>query len=51
MNLCTIRKPLVWHPDLVPSALLKDHYADNSERSSCNDSERPDDDSEMSVDN
>ena len=50
-NLCTIRKPLVWHPDLVPSVLLKDHSNDNSEFSSCNDSRRPDDDAEMSINN
>ena len=49
MDLCTIRRPLVWHPDLVPSALLKDDLDesdDDSEHS--NDSEWSDDNSEMS---
>ena len=49
-DLYTIRRPLVWHPNLVSYALLKDHSHDNSERSSCNDSERPDDEFEMSID-
>ena len=44
-GLCTIRKPLVWHPDLVPSTLLKDHPDNGSERSSYDDSKRLDDDS------
>ena len=42
VDLCTIRKPLVWHPDLVPSALLRgdrDESDDDPERSSCDDSE------------
>ena len=45
-HLCTIRKPLFWHTDLVPSALLKVDYDksnNDSERLSFDDSERSDD--------
>ena len=50
VGLCTIRKSLVWHPDLVLSALLKDHSDNDSECSSCDGSKGPDDGSEMSAD-
>ena len=49
-TLCRIRKPFIWHSDLVPFALLKVHSDDNSEHLSCNDSKTPDDDTEMSID-
>ena len=49
MNLCTIRKPFVWHRDEAPFALLGDHLNesdDNSKRSCHDDSERPTNDCE-----
>ena len=49
MDLCTIRRPLFWHPDLIPSALRNDHSDNDSERSSCDDPPRPDDDSGTSI--
>ena len=49
VGLCTIRRPLVWHPDLVLSALLKGHSDNDSECSSCDGSKGPDDGSEMSA--
>ena len=52
-DLCTIKKPLFWHPDLVPSVLITDHLDqsdDHAERSHCEDSHSFDGGSIMSVD-
>ena len=49
VDLCTIRRPLFWHPDLIPSTLRKDHFDNDLEHSSCDDPQRPDDDSETSI--
>ena len=45
-TLCTIRKPVVWHLELIACASLKDDWDDPSH----DDSERPSGYSEMSND-